>query len=45
MESTTKYALGALFTGATAKEAVKAAIKYDIYSSGRILTKKMGDLK
>ena len=40
-----EYALGALYAGATATQAVKAAIRYDIYSSGRILTKKMGDLK
>ncbi len=38
-------ALGALYVGATATQAVKAAIRYDIYSSGRIITKKMGDLK
>ena len=39
------FALGALSVGATATQAVKAAIRYDIYSSGRTLTKKMGDLK
>ena len=40
-----EYALGALYAGASAKDAVKAAIKYDIYSSGKITVKKMGDLK
>ena len=40
-----EYALGALHCGASAKDAVKAAIKYDIYSSGKILVKKKGQLK
>ena len=40
-----EYALGALHCGASAKDAVNAAIKYDIYSSGKILVKKKGQLK
>jgi ATP-dependent protease HslVU (ClpYQ) peptidase subunit len=40
-----EYALGALAVGASAKEAVRAAIKYDIYSGGKIVVKSRGDLK
>lgn len=38
-------AIGAMYMGATATQAVKAAIKYDLCSGGRIISKKMGDLK
>lgn len=38
-------ALGAMAAGASAKEAVKIATKYDIYSGGRIMVKKQGDKK
>lgn len=40
-----EFALGAMHVGATAREAVKAAIKYDIYSGGKIVVKKRGDKK
>ena len=36
--SGSSFALGAMAYGATAREAVKAAIKHDVYSGGRIQT-------
>ncbi len=36
------YALGAMEAGASAKDAVKAAIKYDVFSGGRVVVKKRG---
>lgn len=40
-----EFALGALHAGASARDAVKAAIKYDIYSGGRVVVKKKGAKK
>lgn len=43
--SGSSYARAAMEAGASAKEAVKIATKFDVYSGGRILVKKRGDLK
>lgn len=40
-----RYALGALHAGASAKQAVQAAIAYDLFSGGTIRVKKKGTLK
>ena len=40
-----QFALGAMAVGASAKDAVKAAIKYDMHSGGRIVVKKKGSSK
>lgn len=40
-----EFALGALAHGATSAESVKIAIKYDIYSGGKVITKKRGSKK
>ena len=42
MGSGMEFALGALHAGASAKEAVKAAIAYDVMSGGRVVVKKRG---
>lgn len=39
------YAYGALHAGATAKEAVLAAISRDCYSGGKVVVKKRGESK
>lgn len=40
-----EFALGALAHGATSAEAVKIAIKHDVYSGGKVITKKRGSKK
>lgn len=40
-----EFALGAMAVGASAKDAVMAAIKYDIYSGGKVVVKKRGESK
>ena|SRR5687768_13962526 len=38
MGSGRRFALGAMYAGASAQEAVKAAIKFDIYSGGKVIS-------
>jgi len=38
-----RFAYGAMYAGATSKEAVKAAIKYDPYTGGRVRTITLGE--
>ncbi len=43
--SGSSFALGALYVGASAKQAVQAAINYDLYSGGKVRVRKRGDLR